>query len=68
MYMGMEPTDVASAPSSPFAEVQFDPMDVLVEDAVSLESGELIHDFIDTLFSSQQLPALGAHCPAACIS
>lgn len=38
-------------------ELQFDPMDVLVEDAVSLESGELIHDFIDTLLAPR-LPDL----------
>ena len=47
----------------------FDPMSVLVEDAVSFEPPELVYDFIDRLLTSQQTAASGtchqnlAHCP-----
>ena len=37
----------------------FDPMSVLVEDAVSFEPPELVYDFIDRLLTSQQAAGPG---------
>ena len=46
-------------PTSPLGEL-FDPMSVLVEDAVSFEPPELVYDFIDRLFTHQLPPPAGA--------
>jgi len=44
----------------------FDPVSVLVEDAVSSEPPELVYDFIDRLLTSQQPPPLKeGHAPSA---
>ena len=51
---------VASLPMARQISDVFDPMSVLVEDAVSLDPPELVYDFIDRLLTSQPLPTPGS--------
>lgn len=46
----------SSAAASLAPELAFDPVTVLLQDAISLEPPELVYDFIDRLLVTTQLP------------